>query len=243
VPRIAIFAALQWECRPILRHLRQARRGNIGEVPTWSTTHGPVEIVVAKTGIGLVRAAAAARTLAQSEPFDLFLSSGCAGALAAHLCPGDVIVADRVRTLDGDALPVDDEQRQRSLAVLQRSGLQRHQGTIVSSPTILATPAEKTAAAHDGALAVDMEGAAIAAVAAASGIPFGAVRSILDRADLELDHAGRFVDPATGAVRPGALAAHLLRHPTAVGSLLAMKKMMDAAQASLDRFFAEYLAC
>ena len=74
------------------------------------------------------------------------------------------------------------------------------------------------------------------------GIPFVSVRTVLDTADTELRHAGRFVDPCTGAVKPLALAGYLATHPSALPDLLAMQRMMHAAQTSLERFFAAWFS-
>ena len=101
------------------------------------------------------------------------------------------------------------------------------------------TAAQKRAAAaqHD-AVAVEMEGVPLAAAAARRSIPFVSVRAILDTADTELKHTGRFIEPQTGAVKPLALVGYLATHPGAVTDLLAMQRMMHAAQTSLERFFA-----
>jgi adenosylhomocysteine nucleosidase len=238
---IAIFAALQWECRPILRALPGIRRGELGGLHVWRTGAGATRVTVIKTGIGLARAEAAARSAGAAQKFDLFLSSGCAGALADHLEPGDLVVADSVHTPERPSLAVHVGTREDALAAAARAAVRLHRGPILSSATMLASAAQKREASRHGFIAVEMEGAAIGQVAAEGDIPFASVRSILDRSDTTLEHGGAFVDPATGSVRPGALAAHLIRHPTAIGGLLAVKKMMDASEASLALFFREFL--
>ena len=239
---LAIFAALQWECRPILRHLRKARREKIGGLTTWSGEVAGARITVVKTGMGLARAAEAARALRRAHAVDVFFSSGCAGALAGDLLPGDLVIADAVQFAGDEALPVDEPQRSRALIAAQRAGLQPRLGCFLSAARVLATAEEKRAAAAGGAIAVEMESAAIARVAAEHGIAFAAARSILDPAETRLAQSGRFVDPSTGALRPGALVAHVLRHPSSVSDLLGMKTMMDAAEASLGQFFRYFLA-
>ena len=60
-------------------------------------------------------------------------------------------------------------------------------GPLLSSPVVLATAAEKSAAgARYGAAAVEMEGAAMARYATQHGIPFLPVRAILDPLELSL---------------------------------------------------------
>ncbi len=60
-----------------------------------------------------------------------------------------------------------------------------HQGLVVSGDQFIATAAQGSAlrAALPDALAVEMEGAAVAQVCAAFGIPFAVLRTISDRAD------------------------------------------------------------
>jgi adenosylhomocysteine nucleosidase len=241
--RVAIFAALRWECAPIIRRLRQARRQRIDGFQTWQATVRGRDVLVVKTGIGMDQAAAAATAASRCGSFDLFLSTGCAGGLAADLLPGDLAIASSVVSSSPSArFETDGEQRTRLEHIASRAGLRNTTGSLLCSREALATAAAKQAAAvAHGSVAVDMEGASIAACAARLGVPFAAVRAILDGADSELRHAGKLIDPQSGAVRPLALASYLAAHPSAVADLRAMQRMMHAAQDSLDRFFAVWL--
>lgn len=98
---------------------------------------------------------------------DAALSDELARAAAAML-------ADAPRTLGADTL--------------QAFGLQSprlHQGLVLSGDRFVATAAESAALRRDwpDALAVEMEGAAIAQVCFDAGMPFAALRTISDRAD------------------------------------------------------------
>ncbi len=242
--RVAIFAALQWECRPVLRQLRQVSRQRAGDFTFWRGSTPRAEVVLVKTGMGIVQAAAAARAISESGRFELFMSAGCAGALAEELVPGDVAVATAIvdrRT--GGHIETHAEYRESARRAAERAALRVRSGRVLCSPQVLASAQDKrAAAAQHGAVAVDMEGAAIAALAAERRVPFISVRAVLDTAETELRDAGRFMDPQTGAVKPIALAAHLATHPRALADLLAMQRMMRAAQTSLERFFAVWLS-
>ena len=240
--RIAIFAALGWECRPVLRQMRQVIRERAGDFTVWRSVTSRHEVVLVKTGMGIVRAEAAARSIGNGGDCSLFMSTGCAGALAAELVPGDVVVATAVVASSSDGqFDTHTEHRGRAERAAQRAALRVTTGPALCSPQALLTALHKrTAAAQYGAVAVDMEGESIAAEAARRAIPFILVRAILDTADTELKHTGRFIDPQTGAVRPLALAGYVATHPGAVTDLLAMQRMMRAAQASLERFFAAW---
>jgi adenosylhomocysteine nucleosidase len=72
-----------------------------------------------------------------------------------------------------------------TLAQFQLSSPKVHQGLIVSGDRFVSTHAESQALRQDlpEALAVEMEGAAVAQVCLDYGVPFAAVRTISDRAD------------------------------------------------------------
>ena len=239
--RIAIFAALHWECRPVLRQMRQVRRERAGNFTLWRGSTARCEVMLVKTGMGVVQAEAAARTVRDKGEFALFMSTGCAGGLVAELVPGDVALATAIV---GDAhgqFETHHGRRSSARRAAERAALRVTSGLVLCSPRALATAEHKrNAATQYGAVAVEMEGAAIAAEAAARGIPFVSVRAVLDAAGTELRYAGRFVDAQRGAVKPLALAGYLATHPAALTDLLAMQRMVHAAQVSLERFFAAW---
>jgi adenosylhomocysteine nucleosidase len=242
VERIAIFAALRWECRPVLRQLRHVTRERAGDFTLWRGSTARGEVVLVKTGMGVAQAAAAARSLHDQGEFTLVMSTGCAGALAPGLVPGDVAVATAIVGLPHDRLDTHPEHRVHAQRTAERAALRVTSGIVLCSPQALMTAEHKRAAAVQyGAVAVEMEGSAIATAAAERGIPFVSVRTILDTAETELRHADGFIDAPTGAVRPLAIAGYLATHPAAAADLLSMRRMMRAAQASLERFFAAWL--
>jgi nucleoside phosphorylase len=242
--RVAVFAALRWECAAIVRRLRRVRRERVAAFTVWRAETPAGETWIVKTGIGTERAGAAAATVTAMHPFRLLLSSGCAGALSPDLVPGDLAVATAViGSQTGERFDTDPSSRALACAAAAQADIRTAVGPVLCSSTVLATPAAKqAAAASTGAVAVDMEGAAIAACARRGGIPFASVRAILDTAATELRSAGVFMDPQTGGVRPLRLLGHLAQQPRAVADLLALRRMMLAAQHGLDQFFARFLA-
>ena len=240
--RVAIFAALQWECVPVLRHMRQVNRDRLGEFALWRSTQGEREIWLMKTGMGMQQAQAAACTMTDTGSFAVFFSTGCAGALAPDLIPGDLAVATEViGDTSGRRFAADPYHCERARSAAHRLGLRATAGPVLCSPHALTTVFAKRAAAAEGSIAVEMEGAPIAARAAAAGIPFVSVRAILDTADMELPHAGKFIEPQSGTINPLALASYLLTHPGALPGLMGMQRMRNAAQLSLEKFFGAWL--
>jgi adenosylhomocysteine nucleosidase len=240
--RLAILSALRWECRPVLKALSQVERQRVGRWTAWQAAVDGGEVWLVQTGVGPQRAGDAAAAVAASAQFDLLISAGCAGALEAGLCPGDVVIASRA---------VDDERRfevdpafaARAQQICVQLSLRWRRGAVLTSPTVLTRVADKReAASRSGAIAVAMEASAVAAVAAHHGVPFAEVRAILDTADLELHESGDFMDPESGRLRPLEVLRLLAARPSAASQLLHVRRMMNAAERSLERFFAGYFA-
>jgi len=151
-----------------------------------------------------------------------------AAGLSPELRAGDLVVGDRAiiyrrgRTTP-QSFPCDPGLRERALTLVRRSGSRHSLGPIVTVERILLTAAEKRdLAAESGALAVDMESAAIAAMAAVRAVPFLAVRAILDPVEEDLKIAfDQFLD-GRGEPMWGPLTRYLLAHPQAVPRLMAL---------------------
>jgi adenosylhomocysteine nucleosidase len=102
-------------------------------------------------------------------------------------------------------------------AALRSPGARLHQGLIVSGDRFIASAADSAAlrALLPDALAVEMEGAAVAQACADFGRPFAVVRTISDRADdaAHIDFA-RFIEEVASATTR-AIIEEWLRHSRA----------------------------
>ena len=166
--------------------------------------HGrPVVAVLSR--IGKVAAATTAALLIERFQVDRIVFTGVAGGIAPGVQRGDVVIADAFLQHDLDASPIfpkyqvplygtdrfaTDALLTRELdAAVRRAlpGAHVHRGLVVSGDRFVSTTAESAnlQAALPEALAVEMEGAAIAQVCQDFGTPFAAVRTISDRADDE----------------------------------------------------------
>jgi nucleoside phosphorylase len=207
---VAIFAALGWEARAVLAALAGVEPG---ECPgTWRGYLGDgASCRVVRTGMGWQRAAAAAERAPSAR---LLLACGCAGALVPGLNAGTLVAATSLVPLDrvgraGGALAVDGMALVRAAA---GRGLVLRPGAIATAPAVLETPEAKAVAARAGAIIVDMESGAVAAVARRRGAAFQALRVVLDEADQGIPRAALAVDDA-GEVRLAATLARLTPRP------------------------------
>jgi adenosylhomocysteine nucleosidase len=163
------------------------------------------DVVAVLSRIGKVAAATTAVLLIERFKVDRIVFTGVAGGLAPGVNRGDVVVADAFMQHDLDASPIfpkyevplygvdrfatDARLTGDLAAAVHRAlpGTHVHRGLLVSGDRFVATTAQSIAlqSALPDALAVEMEGAAIAQVCHDCRVPFAAVRTISDRADDE----------------------------------------------------------
>ncbi len=169
------------------------------------------ELVLALSGIGKVAAATTAAVLLDAFGVHALLFTGVAGGLGAGVRVGDIVVARALLQHDMDASPLfprwevpltgrarfdtDATWTTRVAAACRIVAATRthvaqagvHEGLVLSGDRFVATRAESDALRLllPDALAVEMEGAAVAQVCHDFGRPFAVVRTISDRADDE----------------------------------------------------------
>jgi adenosylhomocysteine nucleosidase len=137
--------------------------------------------LLAISGMGGALAAAAARSLVEAGAGAL-MSFGLAGGLDPLLSAGTVVLPSEVVSRGGARFLTSTAWREQ----IERA-IGRHRpvagGVLLTSPQPIDAVADKAAAFREtGAAAVDMESAGVAEVAAAYGLPFIAVRVIVDTA-------------------------------------------------------------
>lgn len=211
--RVAIVAAMPEELDALLKAMppgEQVRRA--GRV-FWLSRWCGHEVVAVLSRIGKVATATTTTLLLTEFAVDRVLFTGVAGGLGEGVRVGDVVVADALMQHDMDASPIfpryelpglglDRLWADRGLVTLavqaanevlaqaDTHGLVQtaprvHQGLVLSGDVFVDTSAESEALrlALPGALAVEMEGAALAQVCHDFGVPFAVIRTISDRAD------------------------------------------------------------
>jgi 4-hydroxy-3-methylbut-2-en-1-yl diphosphate reductase len=191
-------------CAPLRPEARAVRRG-LGRSGGAGRHAGDPAVI--RTGLGAVKAARRAEGLAR-EPFGMLVITGVAGALDRELQPGDLVVATEVRPGPGVAGETVSCPSASLLAgELRRAGLTVHTGPLVTTAS-LAQGADRERLAGNGAIAVDMESAPLAA--AAAGRPVAVLRAISDVPGRPLAHPAT-VTGGLAALRSLRRAAPVLR--------------------------------
>jgi len=213
VTRLLVLTAVDLEARDLARHLGLAPVA----ASAWPRfTGGAIEI--AAVGLGAIHLAA---RLDAAPVARLVVSAGVCGALAPELAVGALVVPEAVLAPDGRRQPT-------ALA----GGLRRH-GTLLTTERVLEDAAAKSRLwLSTGALAVDMESAAILAWAAARGVPGMVVRGVSDPAGrgVPADLARVVGD---GRVRPLRAVGAMLARPRALADAMALRAGTAAALKSV----------
>jgi adenosylhomocysteine nucleosidase len=209
----AILSALAEEQQGLLELLQQPQKTRHAGRDFWQGRLHGQPVVLALSRIGKVAAATTSVALIERFKVSRIVFTGVAGGLGEGVQVGDVVVADSFVQHDMDASPVFpryevplygqarfacDKALSALLLQASRLGLDSlalpgktllHHGLIASGDRFVSGAAEarglRSALSHAGhqALAVEMEGAAVAQACFDYGIPFAAVRTISDRAD------------------------------------------------------------
>lgn len=205
----ALLSALPEEQSGVLALLHTPMRSVHAGREFWQGTLHGRNVVLALSGIGKVAAAMTATILIERFAVQRMVFTGVAGALAANVHVGDVVLGSQYLQHDLDVSPLyprfevpscrrsvfdADASLLATISIAARaifnglSGIKDkkiHQGLIVSGDRFVSSASEVQALRTllPDALCVEMEGAAVAQVCYGYGLPFAAMRTISDRAD------------------------------------------------------------
>jgi adenosylhomocysteine nucleosidase len=174
--KIAIVAALEREVKPLIAHW-----------PSHEREHGDrkfrffenEDTVLICGGMGAEAARRATEAVIALYAPAIICSAGFAGALQSDLKVGDIVVPRRVvDARDGSCADAGEGD-----------------GVLVTVSSIASRREKAQLAASYGAVAADMEAAAVARGAQARGVRFAAVKSISDESGFALPPMQRFIRP------------------------------------------------
>lgn len=198
--KIGIIAAMEEELKLLVENLEDKSQETVLSNVYYSGRYGEHELVLVQSGVGKVMSAMSVAILVESFKVDAIINTGSAGAVATGLNVGDVVVADTLVYHDVDLTAFGYDYGQMSMqplyfhsdktfvstfeAVLSKEEMTSKVGLIATGDSFIADQEKiDVIKGHfPQVLAVEMEGAAIAQAAQATGKPFVVVRAMSDTA-------------------------------------------------------------
>jgi adenosylhomocysteine nucleosidase len=194
---------------------------------------GASALVVRIGGIGAEPARRAAASLIADGARSL-VSWGTAAGLAPGLSLGTLIIADRV-VAGADTLAPDPDWSARVADAL-RGIVSVGRGTLACPATVVRTAAAKRALAETtGAIAADMESAAIGRVAREAGVPWIVLRVVSDTADMVVPASVVSAIGSDGKLKATRLLGELARRPGDMAAFPALARGMRVAGETMRR--------
>ena len=198
---IGIIAAMNVEMESLRSHIENPVCETIGGVAYVSGRLEGRDVVTAVCGVGKVFAALCAQAMILRYQPEYIINTGVAGTLTGQLSVGDVAISSGVVQHDMDTsplgdppgllsgidkivLPADEALAGRLAVCAQRLGINTASGVIASGDQFGASAERKAFIVRQfGAIACEMEGAAVGQACYLSGVPFCVLRAISDSAD------------------------------------------------------------
>ena len=199
--KLGIIAAMKIEAELIEAAMTDIVRETCGSIEFCLGKIGNTDIVLAVCGIGKVFAAICAQTMIVKYAPDAVINTGVGGTLTKKLSVGDVAVSSAMVQHDMDTsalgdpvglisgpniieIPADAALAEKISAIVRGMGINTVTGIIATGDQFIAKQETKDRIVSQfGAIACEMEGAAIGQVCCVNKVPFAVIRAISDDAD------------------------------------------------------------
>jgi adenosylhomocysteine nucleosidase len=239
---IAILVAVRQELRPILRRADADHVVRQEHLDFHEGTLGGQPVALLALGIGKECARIAAEMTIRCYRPDLVISSGFGGGLQETVEAGDIIVGTEILELrrdQGDQITWDlahKPLRPTRIHADDKLDVRVHYGKLMTTDEMVLRAANKARIGKaTGALSVDMETSAVAAVCAARKTDFLAVRCITDQVHEDLpDEFNDFF--VLGQLRPDRVFSSCVRDPRVLADLARLGYRARHSGAKLARF-------
>ena len=203
---IGIIGAMDIEVDALIASMKGKKEKIFGSIKFVKGKLNGKNVVVAKCGIGKVFAGICAQTMILKYSPSVIINTGVAGSLEKGFNVLDVAVAKNVVQHDMDTSAIGDpkglisginviyvdtdtEVSHALKIAAMRVGCNVKEGTIASGDKFMSDSQEKAQIHKDfGAIACEMEGAAIGQVCYINKVPFGVLRAISDGDGAEMDY-------------------------------------------------------
>jgi adenosylhomocysteine nucleosidase len=238
---IAILVAVKQELRPILRRANATHVVRQAHLDFYEGTLAGQPVALLALGVGKECARIAAEMTIKCYRPDLIISAGFGGGLRDDVKDGDIVIGTEVLDLCADQ---GKEVRWRSAYKLARhseftvtdGGFRIYFGKILTADEMVLKAANKARLGKaTGALAVDMETSAVAAVAAARDTDLLAIRCITDNEheDLPREFNDFFI---VGQLQPSRIISACAQRPRLVADLARLGYRAKNSGQNLARF-------
>jgi adenosylhomocysteine nucleosidase len=212
------------EARPPLRLFAPAKRYPLRGYRAYRFELSAADCILVVSGMGIERAAAAARALLRAAAPRYLVSFGIAGAVENDVHIGDVIVASQVSLFaqgnlgQGYSLAsLSEPARQAVQRALENRGARVYTGTAITTQGPQPTPMQLAGYAHP---MLEMETAGIARAAREHGTPLLSIRSISDTPDEPIPMPMEELVDAESNLRFASIARACLRNPAMLPRLI-----------------------
>ena len=196
--KIGLMGAMKDEIAPLYEAMTNHREETVGGVVFYEGVLDGKDVVLCCAGMGKAQAAAATQLLCSHFCVDAVLFSGIAGNMTSKVSVGDVIIGKTLVYHDGEPrmfaetapflqeFASDEKLIAAASAACEKNGIRHIVGKIATGDCFVGDSATKNSiAAKCAPDCVEMEGAAVAHIAAKNGVPFVILRAMSDDADEE----------------------------------------------------------
>jgi len=240
---IAILVAVKQELHPILRLAQAEHIVRQAHLDFHEGTLGGQPVALLALGVGKECARIAAEMTIKCYRPDLVITAGFGGGLSAEVADGDLIIGTEILELKADRGSEVSWQSAHKLQCLHsldqfQGNFRVHYGKLITTEEMVLKAANKQRIGQaTGALAVDMETSAVAAVCVAHKIDFLAVRCITDNdhEDLPNEFNDFFV---LGQLKRRRVLSACARDPRLIFDLARLGYRASSAGQTLARFLA-----
>lgn len=202
------------------------------------------QLVAVQVGVGHRRAAEGARQLIRRFSPCALVSFGFAGGLITQLTRGTLVIGTGLVSDDSSTVVAEAHRHliDQFQAAAEAEGLSVRQGRVVTAKQIVADATSKAALQRkSGACAVDMETAGIVQAAREVGLPWVAVRAIVDCATDRLPVECLMTLRDDGHVAAGLLMRAVCRSPSLLRHFLTLARGTAMARRHLSRVLARWV--
>ena len=201
--KLGIIAAMEPEVRSLVESLENQRTQEVANQLIYEGTIAGKEVVLIQSGIGKVNATIATTLLIERLGVTHVINTGSAGGIGTYLAVGDLVVSTQLAYHDADArafdyaygqvpgmplyYPADNLLQAKVKQAAESLSWSTQAGEVLSGDSFISSQERRQAIIghFPNALAVEMEGAAIAQCCWQFDVPFVVIRAISDLGDEE----------------------------------------------------------